>query len=76
MISQSSLTLVGGIANILSLSKVKETHHVSFGSSNGNIFTVHKSSGFNSFKQHTNGLYYHDISEYNGNIILVRVKEK
>ena len=65
-----------GIANILSLSRVKERHRVSFDSSNGNIFTVHKDSGNINFKQCKNGLYYHDTSEYNGTTLVVTVKDK
>jgi len=34
-----------GIANILSLSKVKEKYRVTFDSKNGNRFMVHKADG-------------------------------
>jgi hypothetical protein len=51
-----------GIANILSLSRVKERgFHVTFNSANGNEFHVHKPSrNKRVFQQSSRGLYYMD----------------
>jgi len=50
-----------GIANILSLSKVKEKHRVTFDSANGNKFMVHKDDGsVRIFAESRQGLYYYD----------------
>jgi hypothetical protein len=34
-----------GIANIISLARMKDQHHVTFDSENGNRFTIHKKDG-------------------------------
>jgi hypothetical protein len=48
-----------GIANILSLARVKEKHRVTFDSKGDNQFVVHKSDGITRcFKQLLRGLYY------------------
>ena len=50
-----------GIANILSLAKVKENHKVTFDSEGGNEFVVHKPGGKSRrFKESSRGLYYMD----------------
>ena len=66
----------GGIANILSLSRIDENHCVSFDRSNGNVFKIHKYSGAIVFKQCKNGLYYHNSSDHNGTTMVVTVKDK
>jgi len=46
-----------GIANILSLANVKNKHKVTYDSSNGNPFVVHKQDGSTRiFKQSSHGL--------------------
>lgn len=50
-----------GIANILSLSNVMKKHRVTFDSSRGNAFEVHKESGNRVFRQSPRGLYYLDL---------------
>ena len=53
-----------GIANILSLSRVAIKHRVTFDSTAGNEFVVHKGAGSTRrFKQSERGLYYMDVSE-------------
>ena len=54
-----------GIANIISLSKATERgYHVTFDSSEGNAFHLHKSDGtVRVFKQSPKGLYYIDTKE-------------
>ena len=54
-----------GIANILSLARVKEQgYHVTYDSEDGNRFTIHKSNGsVRIFKESTRGLYYLDVAE-------------
>ena len=53
-----------GIANILSLAKVKEKFHVTYDSTKGNEFIVHKKDGsVRRFKQSPCGLYYLDMRE-------------
>lgn len=53
-----------GIANILSLSRVKEQgYRVTYDSEGGNRFTIHKSDGtVRVFTQSTRGLYYLDVT--------------
>ena len=52
-----------GIANILSLSQVKDQHPVTYNSRAGNAFVVHKPDGSTRmFCQSNHGLYYHDTS--------------
>jgi hypothetical protein len=51
-----------GIANIVSLSRVREKYHVSFNSDN-NIFVVTKPDGtIFEFKQSESGLYYYNLA--------------
>ena len=53
----------GGIANILSLSKVKEKYRVTFDSDKNNQFVVHRADGSQRvFQQSSRGLYYLDTS--------------
>ena len=52
-----------GIANILSLAKVKEGHRVTYDSEDGNVFTVHTSNGPVNFQECGRGLYYFDQSQ-------------
>ena len=48
-----------GIANILSLSRVKEKFRVTYDSDNGNKFVVHLKNGLKqTFSQSKAGLYY------------------
>ena len=53
-----------GIANILSLSRVKERFRVTFDSAMDNSFHVHKDDGrILKFKEATRRLYYFDTAE-------------
>jgi hypothetical protein len=58
-----------GIANILSLARVKEQgYRVTYDSNDGNRFVIHKSDGSTRmFKESTRGLYYLDVTEQAGN---------
>lgn len=48
-----------GISNILSLSRVSKKYRVTFDSTNGNVFIVHKENGkSHHFKQSERGLYF------------------
>lgn len=63
-----------GIANILSLSRVKENgYHVTYDSNNGNKFVVHKPDGSTRvFEQSNRGLYYLETSaQANGAVTMV-----
>ena len=52
-----------GIANILSLSRVKTKYWITFDSNENNEFIVHKPDGSTrNFKESNCGLYYHDTS--------------
>ena len=52
-----------GIANILSLSRVKTKYRITFDSDENNEFIVHKPDGSTrNFKEPNRGLYYHDTS--------------
>ena len=52
-----------GIANILSLSRVKTKYQITFNSDENNEFIVHKPDGSTrNFKESSHGLYYHDTS--------------
>ena len=52
-----------GIANILSLSRVKTKYRITFDSNENNEFIVHKPDGSTrNFKESNRGLYYHDTS--------------
>ena len=61
-----------GIANILSLSKVKKKFHVTFDSATGNEFKVHLADGrARIFKESSKGLYYSDMAETESSTVLV-----
>jgi hypothetical protein len=67
------------IANILSLSKVKEKYRVTFDSNNGNLFVVHKPSGQDrKFKESRTGLYYWDTKENknDGQVLVSTVEQR
>ena len=52
-----------GIANILSLSRVKTKYRITFDSDENNEFIIHKPDGSTrNFKELCRGLYYHDTS--------------
>ena len=52
-----------GIANILSLARVKTKYRITFDSDENNEFIVHKPHGTTrNFKESSRGLYYHDTS--------------
>ena len=52
-----------GIANILSLARVKTKYQITFDSDENNEFIVHKQDGSTrNFKESCRGLYYHDTS--------------
>ena len=52
-----------GIANILSLSRVKTKYRITFDSDENNKFIVPKPDGSTrNFKESSSGLYYHDTS--------------
>ena len=52
-----------GIANILSLSRVRTKYRITFDSDKNNEFIVHKPDGSTrNFKESNRGLYYHDTS--------------
>ena len=52
-----------GIANILSLAKIKQTHRVTFDSAADNVFHVYNKNGSkcSEFKQSKQGLYYTNL---------------
>lgn len=55
----------GGIANVLSLAKVKDKYRVTYDSEAGNVFKVHKLNGTTAdFVQSKPGLYYLDIQNH------------
>ena len=52
-----------GIANILSLSRVKTKYWITFDNDVNNPFIIHKRDGSTrNFKESSHGLYYHDTS--------------
>jgi hypothetical protein len=52
-----------GTANILSLNKVKERYRMTYDSTNGNAFVVHKGNGTShTFQQSPRGLFYMDTA--------------
>ena len=64
-----------GIANILSLKRVKEKHRVTYDSTNGNEFVVHKDDGTTRiFQQSNRGLFYMDSAE-TGTLLVSTVAE-
>jgi hypothetical protein len=62
-----------GIANILSLSRVKDRgYHVTYDSNGGNKFIVNKPDGTTRvFQESERGLYYVDANDPNPSVILV-----
>jgi len=61
-----------GIANILSLSQVKERHRVTYDSTNGNAFLVHCEDGTTCrFEEPDSGLYYSNAAINGNGTILV-----
>jgi hypothetical protein len=67
-----------GIANIVSLSRVREKYHISFNSDN-NIFVVTKPDGtVFEFKQSESGLYYYDLvsNKHKGAVMVDTVASK
>ena len=54
----------GGIANILSLSRIKRTNRVTFDSQVDNIFKVHNTdqTSYRAFRESDQGLYYSDVT--------------
>ena len=54
-----------GIANILSLSRVKKTNRVSFDSHSDNIFKMYNKEGtaYRAFKESDRGLYYSNLRD-------------
>jgi hypothetical protein len=69
-----------GIANILSLSKVKEKYRLTYDSngSNGiNTFVVHKEKGENRhFRESSTELFYWDTSDCTSHLLINTVKDK
>ena len=59
-----------GIANILSLPKIKETYRVTFNSATDNVFHVYSKNGnkCREFKQSKQGLYYASL-EHNAMVL-------
>ena len=52
-----------GIANILSLSRVKEKYKVTYDSTNGNAFIIHKDNRtIRTFKESERGLFFMDTA--------------
>ena len=65
-----------GIVNALSLSKVKETFKVTYGSENGNSFTVHTPHGDIILQECTKVLYYHSTDSSNAATFMTIVAQK
>ena len=73
-----------GIANILSLSKVKEKYRVTFDSDQNNQFIVHRNDGTQRvFQQSPRGLYFldtslapHPTAGTNGTVLITTVADK
>ena len=66
-----------GIANILSLSRVRKRYRVTFDSWDGNQFVVHKDDGSRRiFKEHMEGLYYLDVKREEGTSLVSTVADK
>lgn len=60
-----------GIANILSLSRVKEKYRVTYDSRDGGQFEVHKPDGcIRTFRQSDSGSYYMDAGESVGTVLI------
>ena len=65
-----------GIANILSLNKVKAKYRVTYDSTDGNAFVVHKNDGTTrTFKQSARGLFYMDTTPGTGTTLVNTVAE-
>ena len=58
-----------GIANILSLSRIKTKYHIRFDSDTTNEFIIHKpDESTRNFKESSHGLYYHNTSTDNAGV--------
>jgi hypothetical protein len=65
-----------GIANILSLAWVKDRHRVTFDSTDGNQFVIHKSDGTSrKFHESRRGLYFLDTKTA-GTALVTTVADK
>jgi len=65
-----------GIANILSLSRVKERHKVTYDSTDGNAFLVHRPDGTTRrFEESDHGLYFSNAGITGSGTILVSMVE-
>ena len=65
----------GGIANILSLARVKEKIRVTFDSSKDNMFHIHFGGDkIRSYRESNKGLYYNDFREQEGDVFVNTVK--
>ena len=66
-----------GIANILSLARVKEWYQVTYDSMNGNVFEVAKLDGsVRFFKESARSLYYMDTSQRDEQLLVTTVADK
>jgi len=67
-----------GIANILSLSRVKRKYQVTYDSKNGNAFLVHTPDGTTRhFEESEGGLYYSNTElQAGGNVLVTTVADK
>lgn len=68
----------GGIANILSLARVKDKYRVTYDSTKGNQFQVHKADGsVRIFKESKKGLYYMEVGyKTKGTVLVMTVEDK
>jgi hypothetical protein len=65
-----------GIANILSLSKVKDKYRITCDSAKEKQFVVHKDDGEKRFfKKSVNGLFYLDAKEASGTVLVATVED-
>ena len=66
-----------GIANILSLSRVKDKYRVTFDSASDNCFHVHKPGQILKFQEAIHRLYYIDVKQRNeeSNVLITTVDE-
>jgi hypothetical protein len=62
-------SIQGGIANILSLARVQKQFRVTYDSNNNNEFTV-QNQHMCKFTMSTRGLYYCDMKQQQGNVLL------
>ena len=65
------------IANILSLTKVKQLLRVIYDSGNGDGFVVHKTDGKKrSFRELRKGLFFHDACNQDATVLVNTVEDK